>query len=694
MSEARIVAGPSGSMVAWTAIAAALFLGGCSELGNSGGEQRAQERVEHTAVAHAMASVDPTSKPPVDSTATPRSDVAFKWSGAEALTGTPRGSSQSLPAELTNLLDKEVTGRITLVAQGLDGRKVVRVLEKFLLPARASREVMVPIGKLPIQSEVSLSFLALIAEVERPKGIVHISTPALYYRFRNGYQEALVYNAREAAKIPFEPPGTQDMIDVQGRILEVDGTVTDAALVAARAAEEARASDQGKQALSTFGSVPIDPDTNRAILPFPIKQPKAAGWTQQGAAEARASAAPVNATVTICSTWNVQYIDSDPSEDYFNTDDWTSRPASQAFAYVFDGSWNLYWWGNLDGYGCVSSLSLPPGNYFMFQVTEETRRADKVFHALEHGAGGGASASYAMTWFTVYPLSGWVYLTPWASTAQIQVAAVTGQILAMDAWTTGGLGLTPNWPYTVFVNEGCDTTNPAACYGAPNNTPPHGGVFLGITDPGGVGEEHWKHIIGHELGHFVQDIAMGMHNRSYSDFAVSEPTCMCNFFNPDEMHCLQSREDIGTAQIEGFAHAFSSRIFNSSSDANGTFVYYKPFLDDGLNSNPPPQSFSTYYPEHWMQNHCPDADRGIEMDWMSFYFNVMSLATSNPTSPQDLFSIYRRACTGNPNSNCNNSHPMPWATLDQNAKTHFGGSPSNPNYLRFRDTGLDSGVAW
>jgi hypothetical protein len=668
-------------------VVAVTALGACSEQAKAPSESPIKRRLEHALGPRAAASSAPDDPPPVDHTRLPVSDVAFKWPGAKALNGAAFRSSQSLSAELTNQRDKDVAGRIMLVAQGLDGRKIERVLEKFAVPAGARREIALPLGKLPIQSEVSLSFVALVAEVERPKGVVRITTPPLYYQFRNGYQEALVYNAAEVAKIPF--PTTQNMMDVQGRIVEEDGTVTDAAELSARKAEETSKTDQGYQGLSTFGTAPVDPFTKRSVLPFPAKGvPPAAVVQRLAGSQALASPALVNANVTVCSTWNVQYVDSDASEDYFNTDDWMWQSASQTFAYIFDGSWGLKWMGNLDGYGCAWSVSLEPGNYFMFQVTENTQRGSKMFHALDHG-----SAGWVATWFTVYPLTGWVNLYPSASNAQIQAAAVNGYVLAMDAWTPGGLGLV-DWTYPVNVNEGCASNNPAACYGNPNTTPPHGGVFLGVTDPEGIGEEHWKHIIAHEIGHFAQDIAMGMHQRSYSDFAISEPTCMCDFFNPDELHCIQSREDIGAAQIEGFAHAFASRVFNWAGEANGTFVYYKPFLDDGLGSNPPPQAFSTFYPDHWMENHCPDANRGIEMDWMTFYFNAMSFASANETSTQDLFSIYRRACTGDPNSNCSHINPMPWTTLDQNAQTHYGGSSSDPRYVRFRDTAFDTGVAW
>ena len=51
------------------------------------------------------------------------------------------------------------------------------------------------------------------------------------------------------------------------------------------------------------------------------------------------------------------------------------------------------------------------------------------------------------------------------------------------------------------------------------------------------------------------------------------------FFNENKQHCLQSLETSGSAQIEGFAQFYASKIFNNRADSDCTFVYYKEFVD-------------------------------------------------------------------------------------------------------------------
>jgi hypothetical protein len=53
-----------------------------------------------------------------------------------------------------------------------------------------------------------------------------------------------------------------------------------------------------------------------------------------------------------------------------------------------------------------------------------------------------------------------------------------------------------------------------------------------------------------------------------------------------------------------------------------------------------------------MERYCSAAGRGVELDWTSFYYLVTFQAKANATNMQNLFSIYRRACTGNPGVNC------------------------------------------
>jgi hypothetical protein len=75
---------------------------------------------------------------------------------------------------------------------------------------------------------------------------------------------------------------------------------------------------------------------------------------------------------------------------------------------------------------------------------------------------------------------------------------------------------------------------------------------------------------------------------------------------------------------------------------------------------------------------------------MVFYYDIAQGSSSDVTSLQNLFSIYRRACTTNPAVKCN-GQTVSWSALTTSAETHYGSS--NPAWWRFDDTGWNTGVA-
>jgi hypothetical protein len=120
-------------------------------------------------------------------------------------------------------------------------------------------------------------------------------------------------------------------------------------------------------------------------------------------------------------------------------------------------------------------------------------------------------------------------------------------------------------------------------------------------------------------------------------------------------------------------------------------VYYKPVkLTPSTTPSLPPVPLSAWSvsPSPWMRSKCPTLDAGVEWDWMVFFFRISTEASSNFTTFQDLVSIYRRACGGT----CWNGQHINFAALQTAALAHFGGSTTNPKFVRFRDLGATTGV--
>jgi hypothetical protein len=624
---------------------------------------------------------------PVDPEPPPHTEVKLNWRGVQKLSGTILDRSQVLYADMENATNRALTGRLVLLAAGLDGRTVEQPIETFSLPGGSSREIAVQVDTLPIQSEVSMSFAAVRAEVDRPKGFARASTAPLYYRFQNGYREALFLHVTDAGKQPNGGLLPGDLMNVQGRIREANGTWTDAAVASAKARADAKALGGGYQGLTGFGRLAVDPAREKGN-----RGPGSGAQVQPVRPDDSASAAP-EATLMVCTTWWAWYTDAGFGEDYLDTSNSFHVRSSFAYAYITDaGSTTTFWQGNLDSAGCAF-VTLPPGNYLLSQFTDWTMSSYTgsgfEVYFMDNGS---AEASYAYAAFTVYSGTSWVNLNPSASDDAIQAAAVAGQIVLQNEVAPGGLGMTPG-SYVIHTNEGCGPPIEPPTDSCYDPSPPGGVVHLGTTSIDGTAEANWKYIIAHEIGHYVQDRAMGWHSYGYDDSAT-EASCKCDHYDTswgNQLHCIQSREIIGGAQLEGFAHAFASRVFNWTSDSNATFVYYKPFLYDSSFVGYPPLGFDAYNPYLWMEDHCTSSGRGVELDWLNFYYGVSSEDTANQTIFSNLFEIYMQTCTGNAGIACS-GQDVQWSALLTNAQAYYGGSAANSYYLRFRDRGIDSGI--
>jgi hypothetical protein len=74
---------------------------------------------------------------------------------------------------------------------------------------------------------------------------------------------------------------------------------------------------------------------------------------------------------------------------------------------------------------------------------------------------------------------------------------------------------------------------------------------------------------------------------------------------------------------------------------------------------------------------------------MQFFYQVTALVKPNSVAVQDLFYIYRYACTGSWSTQCY-GQSVSWSALLNAAQQRFGAS--DPRYARFRDTGVAAGV--
>jgi hypothetical protein len=191
------------------------------------------------------------------------------------------------------------------------------------------------------------------------------------------------------------------------------------------------------------------------------------------------------------------------------------------------------------------------------------------------------------------------------------------------------------------------------------------------------GDSFWKYVVAHEIGHTIQRRAMGIPAAHYARVggraeperdAEIEASAMCACDHVDtsnKLHCLQSVEEHGAANVEGFAQFFASRVWNRASDGDCTFKYYKEFFDGecvpgssscedfaGGKRSRPPIPVSCLSPIRWRNKHCLDlqvgpveavTDFGTELDWMGFLY-ASNTQGSNALSMSDIFGVFRTAC--------------------------------------------------
>jgi hypothetical protein len=84
------------------------------------------------------------------------------------------------------------------------------------------------------------------------------------------------------------------------------------------------------------------------------------------------------------------------------------------------------------------------------------------------------------------------------------------------------------------------------------------------------------------------------------------------------------------------------------------FIYYKPIAWDGDWMDPawPPSAVDALGEYRWRDTNCPAVGKGVELDWMAFFYALTMEYTSDSVPMSDLTGLYRHACgAGNP-ANC------------------------------------------
>ncbi|MCP4674645.1 MAG: hypothetical protein GY854_03855 [Deltaproteobacteria bacterium] len=323
-----------------------------------------------------------------------------------------------------------------------------------------------------------------------------------------------------------------------------------------------------------------------------------------------------------CATWPAGFSDSGYGEDYFSEPGINHRPASYAWATVRDVDDDTdVWEGNLDRYGCTPFLSLKGYNLYRLSQATMVSRGEREIYIQEAGTRTGTRTyrwyhtDYRTSGIPIFPASiTHTSYIPWLS-GHTNLSSVAGHILDR----ADVLRIPDSMFTTVKNDEHC-----VAAY--------FDGAETIFVDPSynGVPLSNWKFIFAHEFGHRIEKEIGGPKTHVYDlprDFPPHSYLCTCDHLTCGDdrclirKHCIQSLENTGAAQNEGWGHFFAAVTFNDRDPSSCSFPYYKDVMDEyGVHHRAPYPIDCADVDSRWVDTHCPfeDRDVGSERDWLVF----------------------------------------------------------------------------
>lgn len=553
------------------------------------------------------------------------------------------------------------------------GRKERRIaLGSHTLAPGEEKPLAINVHALPIQSTELSAELRVEAELVDAEGVARkIGSQPVWYHFARDRKSAVVYGAEVMAREFGGGVLNGNAFGAAAKVKNDDGTWEDVQAMAGDAKDPDF--QQGPTAL--VEGVP------QAVPELASSQPGAAS----------PMGIQLYGNYRVCTVWRSAFIDSGYGEDYATESGIQSVAASHSYAWVETSGGSTVWSGYLDVNGCTPVLSLG-GSYYLNTkpvVLSGTSRIDVIT-----GIAGGEPGTY-MYLHTPFSVSGLTW--PPGSTATKTVtpsiyggpfqnsAAVASRVMAMP-----DNGLAPNTTIRLRMAEGCPYQDPwFSCSSGQD-------VYIGTTAPTGETDSNSKIVITHEVGHAAQYNAMGRLNNDYSADVNDGVNLFCSCLhvtdpNTNGLHCLQSREYISAAEVEGYAQFFAAKAWNNQAEANCSFAYYKQFRvrsgDFWIVKQPPVQRDCGSNPK-WMENYCAsgETDRGVEWDWQNFLWNLNTQGPDKVTT-SEVYGIYRSPSVCNGNCNYNQVH---WPDFRAGAQSQLG--LGSPKLLHLLTAGDQAGV--
>ncbi len=586
----------------------------------------------------------------------------------------------SLDLWVDNPYATPIAVNLTLASHGLDQRVVKRALGSMQVAAGSNGTFAVDLTLLPIQG-VSYSSLGIVElAVDRGPDTIHVTSRPFHYHFLptfTSYGNPYVYSF-DTMMAQLDGGLGAGAFDLRGRVWKGSSWVA----VAVLRDEEGLPSSWSGTPFRFDPGPPQPPDTP-----------------------------PATGNLEICFEWRTKFIDAGYGEDFATTvSDQVVRAAHtyaelarvistpcDAFA-SGDPCLDVKFQGYLDENGCVIMASAVQGaDYFAFvhsyfrrerpgqfnDFTADVRYVDPLTDTSQGFVSWRVqfqpSTVQSPPWNIIAPV-------PFLTTANTN-ATLSRQLAQPDLPAIDG-GIHHFAPRIHVWAHKRDTGQPgyedgAVAYGENVYT----GDWLRWDNdaPGGLQS---KMILAHEYGHVHHHNGSNSLTKDYGADQPSETLCTCDEVEPasNRRHCLQSREEIGAAQLEGLAQFYAAKTWNDPTQSNCWWAYYKNFATGFFGQVlDPPLSRDCYNPPKWRNTRCFQATRGTEYDWQLFYWNINNRGTAT-TLTSDLWQIYQGVCGGG----CSQFGPVTWPALKNAAESYFAAQPLHAAH--FVSWGANAGV--
>jgi hypothetical protein len=375
-------------------------------------------------------------------------------------------------------------------------------------------------------------------------------------------------------------------------------------------------------------------------------------------------------TVTVCGHWRTWFEDAGLGEDVWTSTSYYDRDARNTYARIKSGSTTV-WSGYLNASGCTPSMSLNSGTYSLVQSSSVS----------------DGSTSYSVYSCSYNPFNGWLCFPPTATQSFSVSSAGTKNVYPTSTGDWVNANALVGWlmespdsgkatsSTSILTNRTCPGYESSSCWSSYDDS-----IYLSPN-----GGDH-KFVISHEVGHQSQFDRTGYLGSGYDHVVPSyDWQCRCDHVtSSNQAHCLQSREYIDTAILEGFGYFFAAKLFNEEDESNCRMAHSKQLAIPHPLYPEDPELATIYQPPvvvdcreqvQWQENWCDAADTGTEWDWMNFFWEWHSGGGSNPShaTMNDIYSIINDV--------------VYWEDVNDGALARFGGD-FNAKYNYFVATAI------